>query len=54
MQGLCLASASLGLCMILLGGTFEGEIARRLVLLPTDGVLYPGASGRPVSSRPAR
>jgi SagB-type dehydrogenase family enzyme len=46
MQNLCLLSASLGLCTLPLGGVFEREIARRLVLLPTDAVLYVGACGR--------
>jgi nitroreductase len=51
MQNLCLLSASLGLCTIPLGGAFEREIARRLVLPPTDAVLYPAAFGRPITDR---
>ena len=46
MQSLCLLSAGLGLCTVPLGGAFEREIARRLVLPSTDAVLYFGACGR--------
>ena len=46
MQNLCLVSAALGLCTVPLGGAFEREIARRLVLPSTDAVLYLGVCGR--------
>jgi SagB-type dehydrogenase family enzyme len=49
MQNLCLVSASLGLVTVPLGGYFEGDIARQLVLPPTDLVLYAGVCGRPVN-----
>ena len=52
MQDLCLLSASLGLCTVPLGGAFERQIARRLVLPATDAVLYVGACGRPRRRRP--
>jgi SagB-type dehydrogenase family enzyme len=46
MQNLCLLSTSLGLCTVPLGGYFERDIARQLLLLRTDLVLYVGACGR--------
>jgi SagB-type dehydrogenase family enzyme len=48
MQNLCLLSASLGLVTVPLGGYFERDIARQLVLSRTDLVLYVGVCGRPV------
>jgi SagB-type dehydrogenase family enzyme len=48
MQNLCLLSASLGLATVPLGGFFEAEIARRLMLPREDEVLYLGVCG-PVS-----
>ncbi|MGE0713216.1 MAG: SagB/ThcOx family dehydrogenase [Planctomycetota bacterium] len=48
MQNLCLASQSLGLCTLPLGGLLEGEAARRLLLPRSDRVLYAGALGAPV------
>jgi SagB-type dehydrogenase family enzyme len=50
MQNLCLLSTSLGLVTVPLGGFFERDLARRLLLPATDEVLYVGACG----SRPAR
>ncbi len=51
MQTLCLASTSLGLCTVPLGGCFEREVARQFVLPATDAVLYVGACGFVVSGR---
>ncbi|HBP16875.1 MAG TPA: hypothetical protein DEA08_03645 [Planctomycetes bacterium] len=48
MQNLCLASHSLGLCTLPLGGLFEAEAARRLRLPRSDRVLYAGALGAPL------
>jgi SagB-type dehydrogenase family enzyme len=45
MQSLCLASASLGLVTVPLGGYFEADLARKLALLPSDEVLYLGLCG---------
>ena len=45
MQNLCLASASVGRTTVPLGGYFEREVARRLVLPRGDLVLYVGACG---------
>jgi SagB-type dehydrogenase family enzyme len=45
MQNLCLLSASLNLVTVPLGGYFERAIARRLVLPPTDLVVYVGVCG---------
>jgi SagB-type dehydrogenase family enzyme len=45
MQNLCLVSASLGRATVPLGGFFEAALARRLMLLPTDRVLYVGLFG---------
>jgi SagB-type dehydrogenase family enzyme len=45
MQSLCLVSASLGLCTVPLGGSFEREVARQFALPATDAVLYVGACG---------
>lgn len=45
MQNLCLVSASLGLATVPLGGFFERELARRLMLLDGDEVLYAGLLG---------
>ena len=39
-QNLCLLASSLGLCALPLGGFFESEIARHLVLPASDEVLY--------------
>jgi SagB-type dehydrogenase family enzyme len=47
MQNLCLASASVGLTTIPLGGFFERDLAKRLQLLETDEVLYVAACGPP-------
>jgi SagB-type dehydrogenase family enzyme len=47
MQNLCLASASLGLVTVPLGGFFEVELARLLALPATDEVLYAGVVGAP-------
>ena len=47
MQNLCLMSASVGLVTVPLGGYFERDIARHLVLPATDLVLYVGVCGRP-------
>jgi SagB-type dehydrogenase family enzyme len=49
MQNLCLLSTSLGLATVPLGGYFEGALARRLMLLDSDEVLYAGLCGRPAS-----
>jgi SagB-type dehydrogenase family enzyme len=46
MQNLCLLSASLGLVTVPLGGYFERDLARQLVLPRTDLVLYVGVCGR--------
>ncbi len=46
MQNLCLLSASLDLVTVPLGGYFERDIARELLLLPSDLVLYVGVCGR--------
>jgi SagB-type dehydrogenase family enzyme len=51
MQSLCLASASLRLVTVPLGGYFEAELARKLALPPTDEVLYVGVCGWGVTSR---
>jgi SagB-type dehydrogenase family enzyme len=48
MQNLCLLSESLGLATIPLGGYFERDIARRLVLPRSDLVLYVGVCGKAV------
>ncbi|HWG47528.1 MAG TPA: SagB/ThcOx family dehydrogenase [Gemmataceae bacterium] len=45
MQNLCLVSASLGLATVPLGGFFERPLARRLMLPPSDEVLYAGICG---------
>ena len=45
MQSLCLLSASLGLCTVPQGGSLEREIARELLLPPSDIVLYTGVCG---------
>jgi len=45
-QNLCLVSASLGLATLPLGGCFEREIARELLLPHSDLVLYAAACGR--------
>ncbi len=45
MQNLCLVSASLGLSTVPLGGFFERQLARRLMLLASDEVLYAGICG---------
>ncbi len=47
MQDLCLASTSLGLATLPLGGFFERDVARALQLPRGDLVLYAGACGRP-------
>ena len=47
MQTLCLASASLGLATVPMGGYLERAIARELVLPETDVVLYAGVAGGP-------
>ena len=39
-QNICLLASSLGLCALPLGGFFEREIARQLVLPASDEVLY--------------
>lgn len=49
MQNLCLASASLGLSTVPLGGAYELEIQRELCLPETDVVLYCGQCGFPKS-----
>jgi SagB-type dehydrogenase family enzyme len=49
MQNLCLLSSSLHLATVPLGGYFERDIARRLVLPPTDFVLYVGLCGSPMN-----
>jgi len=46
-QNLCLLASSLGLCALPLGGFFEREIARHLVLLASDEVLYLLLCGKP-------
>lgn len=45
MQNLCLLSASLGLATVPLGGSYERDIARALLLPGTDLVLYVGLCG---------
>ena len=45
MQNLCLASASVGWTTVPLGGYFEREVGRGLMLPRTDLVLYVGACG---------
>lgn len=47
MQNICLLSASLGLVTVPLGGYFERDIARQLLLPRTDLVLYLGVCGKP-------
>lgn len=47
MQNLCLMSASLGLATVPLGGVFECDVARALLLPDEDVVLYAGVAGRP-------
>ena len=47
MQNLCLLSASLGLVTVPLGGYFERDVARQLVLHRSDLILYVGICGRP-------
>lgn len=51
MQNLCLLSESLGLVTVPLGGYFERDIGRQLVLPPTDLVLYVGVCGRKANRR---
>jgi SagB-type dehydrogenase family enzyme len=46
-QNLCLLAASLDLCALPLGGFFEREIARHLILPASDEVLYLLLCGRP-------
>jgi SagB-type dehydrogenase family enzyme len=46
MQNLCLVSASLGLATVPLGGFFEHQLRRRLLLLEGDEVLYAALCGR--------
>jgi SagB-type dehydrogenase family enzyme len=46
-QNLCLLSATLGLTTVPLGGFFEREVARELLLPETDLVLYTAVCGRP-------
>lgn len=46
MQNLCLASTSLGLCTVPLGGCLEREVAQELRLPHGDRVLYVGISGQ--------
>lgn len=48
MQNLCLASASMGLATVPLGGFFEAEIARALTLPASDLVAYLGVAGAAV------
>lgn len=48
MQNLCLASVSLNLATVPLGGFFEREIARAFALPSEDRVLYLGLCGRPI------
>jgi SagB-type dehydrogenase family enzyme len=48
MQNLCLFSASVGWVTVPLGGYFERDLARQLVLPRTDLVLYVGLCGKPV------
>jgi SagB-type dehydrogenase family enzyme len=48
-QNLCLLASSLDLCALPLGGFFEREIARELVLPATDEVLYLLLCGKPGS-----
>jgi SagB-type dehydrogenase family enzyme len=45
MQNLCLLSVSLGMATVPLGGFFEAQIARRLMLPREDEVLYVGVCG---------
>jgi SagB-type dehydrogenase family enzyme len=45
MQNLCLVSVSLGLATVPLGGFFEAQVARRLMLPREDEVLYVGVCG---------
>ena len=47
MQNLCLASDSLGLCTVPLGGCLEREIPQELSLPSEDRVLYVGVCGAP-------
>jgi hypothetical protein len=47
MQNLCLVTASLGLSTLPLGGCFEREVSRELLLPPADLVLYAAACGAP-------
>jgi SagB-type dehydrogenase family enzyme len=49
-QNLCLLASSLGLCALPLGGFFEREIARHLVLPTSDEVLYLLLCGKPGSA----
>jgi SagB-type dehydrogenase family enzyme len=48
MQNLCLLSTSLGWATLPLGGYFEREVARALVLPASDLVLYVGVCGKPL------
>lgn len=48
MQNLCLMSVSLGLTTVPLGGFFEAEIARQLLLPSGDIVAYLGIAGIPI------
>ena len=52
MQNLCLVSTSLGLTTVPLGGYFEGELARRLTLPPSDEVVYAGLCGQRAPGAP--
>ena len=49
-QNLCLLASSLGLCALPLGGFFEREIARHLVLPASDELLYLLLCGKPCKS----
>jgi SagB-type dehydrogenase family enzyme len=51
MQNLCLLSESLGLVTVPLGGYFERDIGRQLILPPTDLVLYVGVCGTTANRR---
>ncbi len=54
MQTLCLLSVSLGLGTVPLGGCFEREVSRQLVLPSTDAVLYVGTCGVVPAPSPKR
>ncbi|MBY0227834.1 MAG: SagB/ThcOx family dehydrogenase [Gemmataceae bacterium] len=49
MQNLCLVSGSLGWPTVPQGGFLERGLARRLVLPPSDRIVYAGVCGRAVS-----